>query len=133
MLLLKSPTELAKETIDFFSAEICKATKDAYGDVRIAAIEIIKAAAKSHYSTAKKYTGVFMPSLIATIQDAANIKVKYTAERAMYYLLQGGQNPAVVNAYAATASGQDVAFVKDYARRILSKQPEDSEDEGSKW
>lgn len=51
----------------------------------------------------------------------------------MYYLLEGGSNPAVLNAYAASASGQDIAFVKDYAKRILSKQPADSDDEDGKW
>lgn len=48
----------------------------------------------------------------------------------MYYLLQGGTNAAVLNAYAANASSDHVAFVKDYARRVLSKQKESSDDEG---
>jgi hypothetical protein len=52
----------------------------------------------------------------------------------MYYLLQGGSNVSVLNTYASTASGADTAFVKDYARRVLARQPENSDDEGGdRW
>ena len=51
----------------------------------------------------------------------------------MYHLLQVGSDGSVLNTYAATASGVEVAYVKDYIKRILSKQGEDSEEEGNKW
>ena len=51
----------------------------------------------------------------------------------MYYLLQIGYGTSILNAYAANASGAEVAYVKDYVKRILSKQGEDSEEEGNKW
>lgn len=51
----------------------------------------------------------------------------------MYHLLQIGSDVSLINTYAASASGTDVAFVKDYVKRILSRQSEDSDEEGVRW
>ena len=90
----------------------------------------IKQLAKAYPETAIAKIAVCMPPLIAAARDI-NIRTKSIAERAMRYLLQGATNPGPINDYVAIAERDAGLFVKDYARRILSKLPEDSDDEGT--
>jgi hypothetical protein len=77
----------------------------------------------------------FMPALMAATRDI-NLSVKYVADRALKYLLDGGSQQGV-NAFVTSCeqSQQDqIKFVKDYSKKILAGLPEDSDNEGdSRW
>ena len=75
-----------------------------------------------------------MPPLISALHEIS-LGVKYIAERAMKHLLDGGSNPAVIAAYASGGADSDnVKFVRDYAKRVLSTLTADSDDEtGKSW
>jgi hypothetical protein len=52
----------------------------------------------------------------------------------MRHLLDGGSNQEVLNKYVAGAADADsAAFVREYARRTLSRMAAGSDDEGDKW
>ena len=90
-------------------------------------------AAKSYPIASQLYLQHFMPPLIAAVKDI-NIRLKYIAERAMKYLLDGGENATVLSTYAAGADPDSARFVREYARRTLSRLPVDSDDESTdKW
>lgn len=90
----------------------------------------------------------FMGSVIACLHDL-NLSVKATAERVMKHLLAGSISAkdstsestgasgmdAVLKAYSAKADSDSVVFVRDYAKRVVSRLTEDSDDEEkiSKW
>ena len=80
-ILLMGPDALAEQALSSFHSELASAAKDSVGDVRFQAISTIKKASKQCYQYSKKYVAEFMPSLIATVQEAPNIKVilKYAA------------------------------------------------------
>lgn len=102
-------------------------------EVRKAAISGIKLAAKSYPIASQLHMQHFMPPLIAAVKDI-NIRLKYIAERAMMYLLEGGANPTLLATYTAGADVESARFVKEYARRSLSRLPVDSDDEfNDKW
>lgn len=74
-MLLTGPDALAEKALSSFHSELARAAKDSMGDVRFQAISTIKKASKQCYQHSNKYTAEFMPPLIATIQEAPNIKV----------------------------------------------------------
>lgn len=74
-----------------------------------------------------------MPPLIVAVKDI-NIRLKYIAERAMKYLLDGGENATILSAFAAGTDTESARFVREYARRSLCRLPADSDDESAdKW
>jgi ABC-type transporter MlaC component len=108
---------------------------DAYSEVKKAAITAIKHGAKHYTAASNKYVYRFMPALMAATRDI-NLSVKYVADRALKYLLDGGSQQGV-NAFVTSCeqSQQDqIKFVKDYSKKILAGLPEDSDNEGdSRW
>ena len=90
-------------------------------------------AAKSYPIASQLYMQQFMLPLIVAIKDI-NIRLKYIAERAMKYLLDGGENASILNTYTAGADTDSARFVREYARRSLCRLPADSDDESAdKW
>lgn len=74
-----------------------------------------------------------MAAILGGLHDL-NLSVKSMAERAMKYLLESG-NSSNLATYSSKADSDSVAFVRDYAKRVLSKMPSDSDDEEiiNKW
>ena len=124
----------AQGALHAFSQLMGSAAGDASSvEVRKAAMTAIKLAAKSYPIASQLHMQHFMPPLIAAVKDI-NIRLKYIAERAMMYLLDGGSNPTLLATYTASADVESARFVKEYARRSLSRLPADSDDElNDKW
>jgi hypothetical protein len=101
-------------------------------EVRKAAMSAIKQTAKSYPVASQQHINHFMPALILAVKDS-NIRLKYIAERAMKYLLDGGENMTIINAYVSSSDGDSGRFVREYARRTLTRLPADSDDEGDRW
>jgi hypothetical protein len=80
-------------------------------EVRKAAMSAIKQTAKSYPVASQQHINHFMPSLILAVKDS-NIRLKYIAERAMKYLLDGGENMTIINAYVSSADGDSGRFVR---------------------
>jgi len=118
--------------IHAFAKILTTAASDSSAEVRRAAISAIKEGAKHYPGASGQHLQSFMPPLVSALHEV-NLSVKYAAERAMKYLLDGGNNPAIMTTYAAGADSGTVTFVKDYAKRVLSKLTADSEDEAGKW
>lgn len=76
----------------------------------------------------KRYPGAagrhhlkLVPPLVAAIKDI-DIRVKYAAERAMYYLFEGGNNKAAITNFEQACSDKETAkFVKAYVSNNLTK------------
>jgi hypothetical protein len=124
----------AQGALHAFSHLLGAAAGDASSvEVRKAAISAIKQASKSYPIASQLHMQQFMPPLIAAVKDI-NIRLKHLAERSMKYLLDGGENAALLATYAAGADIDSVRFVREYARRSLSRLPADSDDESNdRW
>lgn len=124
----------AQGALHSFSQLVSAAAADSSSvEVRKAAMSAIKQAAKSYPIASQLHMQHFMPPLILAVKDS-NVRLKYIAERAMKYLLDGGENATVIATYTAGADIESARFVKEYARRSLSRLPADSDDESNdKW
>jgi hypothetical protein len=58
-----------------------------------------------------------------------NLSVKSMAERAMKYLLDGGNNSTILTSYSSKVDSESSTFVRDYAKRVISRLATDSDDE----
>ncbi len=69
-----------------------------------------------------------MPALLEAVKDR-NVGVKLAAERALVHALQVHGSSDVLSAYVQTADSTSGSYLKNYAKRVLSKLPEDSGDD----
>lgn len=142
----------AQTAIHTFAAVLGAAAQDAEsGEVRCAAITAIKQAAKHYYGATAQHLKEFVPPLVLAVKDI-NIQVKYVAERALKHLSEGTSGAtatpsgvttatsaspaapsAAFGAYLGGAGEPEGAFLRDYVRRVVSRLPTDSDDEGDKW
>lgn len=86
-----------------------------------------------HPAVAAELVNVLMPPILIALKGF-DIQLKYISERAAKYIFQivtssGSSNTNTLSAYAALVDSNSGAFVRDYARRILSKLPDDSDNE----
>lgn len=118
----------SQAAVHAFAKALTAAASDSTApETKRAAIAAIKQASKNYPGASAQHSQAFMPPLISALHDI-NLGVKYSAERAMKYLLDASSTGT------APALDSDAAkFVKDYAKRVLSKLPSDSDDEGGKW
>ena len=76
---------------------------------------------KRYPGAAARHHQKFVPPLIAAIKDI-DIRVKYVAERAMFYLFEGGNNKsAITNFEQACADKVLVKYVSAYINNNLSR------------
>jgi hypothetical protein len=111
-----------------FIEAICRLGTDESQSVRKQAITAIKLLAKNLPDFANRNIAQCMAPLIVAVKDI-NIRIKTVAERAMRHLLHGGSAPGPINAYAVAVDSVSAAFVKDYARKVLVKLADESDDE----
>lgn len=121
-------TRCSESAATAFIEAICRLSTDESQSVRKQAITAIKLLAKNLPDVANHNIVQCMAPLIIAVKDI-NIRIKTVAERAMRHLLRGGMAPGPINAYAAAVDSESASFVKDYARRVLAKLPEESDDE----
>ena len=107
---------------------VCNLGKDENVDVRKQAIVAIKHLCKDYFDVANKNIVKCMTPLVDAVKDV-NIRIKSIADRAMKYLLRGATNQETINKYAAQVDGVTAGFVKDHAKKVLSKLPYESDDE----
>lgn len=112
--------------------------RDETGDVRREAAVAVKEAAKHHPDCRAEFSKQTMAVLVACVGEI-NVGVKMAAERAMKYLLEVSSKAAVTAVpgrgivYSADGDQETARFAKDYAKRFLTRLPDDSGDEGDKW
>lgn len=121
----------AQAVIAAFHSDLSTLAADEAGDVRCAAIAAIKKAAKGYRQATARHLSSFVPPLVTGARDL-NMRVKHESDRALKYLLEGG-NPQTTNTVASQLDGETGTFLKDYAKRILVRMPDDSDGEGDKW
>ncbi len=96
-------------------------------------------AAKFYHGAASQHLKSFVPALQLALKDI-NIQVKYNAERALKHLSEGGaaaaaaQVGAPFTAHLAAMDADSSRVLRDYLKRVVSRLPTDSDDEGNdKW
>jgi len=138
----KGPWRAAGQAaVHTFATSLAECTSDSgSSEMRIYAISAIKQAAKNYYGATSQQIKSMVPPLLLATKDI-NLMVRYAADRALKHLSEapsssssnaaGGfvTSPAMT-AYIATNIAAAIEM-KDYIRRILSKLPNDSEDEGN--
>ncbi len=112
--------QLARTIADFQNA-----------DVRLAAVRAAKRFARRCPDAAKGFVSVLVPPLMERVKDRSSVAVKLLAERALLHLLRvqrAGDSTLedYLKTVEATAARNNLS---DYAKRILSKLPEDSDDD----
>ena len=122
--LMSCVSEASVELLDL----VCNLGKDENVDVRKQAIVAIKHLCKDYFDVANKNIVKCMTPLVDAVKDV-NIRIKSIADRAMKYLLRGATNQETINKYAAQVDGVTAGFVKDHAKKVLSKLPYESDDE----
>jgi hypothetical protein len=75
------------------------------------------------------HLSLFVPLLFERAKDKASLPAKMAAERALFHTLQIKQNPAVVQNYLQKVDPSIASALDEYVKRILSKLPEQSDDE----
>ena len=102
---------------------------DAFVNVKILALDIIKKFAKQYPDDCKNHLKSLVPPLMDRVKDRSSLPVKLAAERTLFYVLQVKHNPNVLNDYAATIGQVQAKPIVDYCKRVLIKLEDDSEDE----
>ena len=100
-------------------------------DVRKTAMLIIKRLAKTQYNVLKEHMKSIIDALVVSVKDV-NAGVKIAAERALVHVLRVHSKDSSFDAlgdYVATVDRDSAEFIKNYVRRVLAKQVEDSGDE----
>ncbi len=104
-------------------------------DVRKAAAVCSKDMAKMRPGLTRVHLSILIPPLVDMVKGK-NIALKLASERSLLYLLEmGSQNPRpqTLTDYVATADPNVAKFVRDYARRVLSKVATDSDEENETY
>eukprot|EP01041_Mallomonas_annulata_P003729 gene3729-7411_t len=104
---------------------------DPASDVKKAAIIAVKEAAKHHPGTRVGLAKAVVPGLIPCVSEIT-ISVKVAAERAMKYLLEVGavkrfstEESTALATFVSTADADSARFIKEYARRTLTRLDEE--------
>ncbi len=100
-------------------------------DVREAAFFTMKQAGKHLLGHVAPFTAAFMKPIIKAVKGI-DIRLKLCAERAMRYLLldrEGGDGPLIKYTTGSSVAGDEISFVRDYAKKHLIRQLAESDDD----
>lgn len=124
--------ESSLATFAHFAPSLCQAAAaDRPEETRKLALSAVKLFCQAHPEGARTSAKLLLPPLLAAFRDAALFRVKALAERAFYYLSEGGSAP-VLSGFAQILSGDDSSFMRDYSKRIIAKMSP-TEEEEEQW
>lgn len=97
-------------------------------DVKICVLNAIRQFAKTTPDKAEQQLSVLVPAALQRVKKSM-LSLKYAAERALYHLLQIRTNPGLHQQFATTLPESHTKTFLDFCKVVLSKLPEDSDDE----
>ena len=106
-----------------------KLVEDPIASVRYQAIHSIKRYAKKNPVIPSQIFNQVIPALLKSIKDSY-VPAKLGAERALLYFFHiHDKQSTLLSDYAATIPAADGRYLKEYAKRVLSKLSPNSDDE----
>ncbi len=122
-------------TADCLLENLPSLLKHSSPDVRKAATVCCKDVAKMRPDLTRVHLSILIPPLVEMVKGK-NITLKLASERSLLYLLEMGNRnsrPETLTDYVTTAEPKMAKFLRDYARRVLSKVATDSDDENETY
>ena len=111
-----------------FAPALCKNSTAARSEeTRRLAMTALKIACKTAPDVARKFASVIMPVVLEAWRDI-NLRVRAVADRLFYNLSDGGA-AGHVSAFCQICSGEDSAFLRNYAKTTIARMSAEEEEE----
>jgi HEAT repeat protein len=128
MVLLQNDEKLVADLVEQVTALFA----DESSDVRVFALNSVKAFAKECPGLAADHLSILVPPILLRVKDKRVLPVKYAAERCLLHVLQVKLDPnlSVVQHYASTLKDKLMAQqIVEYTKKVLSKMPQFSDED----